>query len=273
MIIDIVMKIQSISLPILTLTAMIFLVGLHQSAQASPFANIIPDNPINSIIPGGDELLGNINTAITGGKDPKLLGDVGCVLGGGVTGYLTGSYEAALAACVAGKQGGKALQKNTETDHENCSYGYNSKSCNFRTGPNTAGETTPPQIAANPPSSTVSFDGFLSDLNPPIIDDPRPSENDFGCIFGSKLNGDSVCDSRSSKSSTEEDSKPYTIPSHVQTSGGNKWSKNPGDPSTWSVVAMTDPDHRGQYKVIDEDGKNVAANFVSREEAHDYING
>lgn len=62
----------------------------------------------------------------------------------------------------------------------------------------------------------------------------------------------------------------YTPPSYVQTSGGSKWSTNPGEPSTWQIVPMTDDPSK--FKIVDAQGKNVAANFTSQQEAQDYLN-
>ena len=50
----------------------------------------------------------------------------------------------------------------------------------------------------------------------------------------------------------------YTQPDYIQTSGGTKWSTNPGEPSSWQVVPMTDAAHQGEFKVVDAEGKNVA---------------
>ena len=67
--------------------------------------------------------------------------------------------------------------------------------------------------------------------------------------------------------------QPYTQPSYVQTSGGTKWSTNPGEPSSWQVVPMTDAAHQGEFKVVDSEGKErPTANFKSQQEATDYVN-
>jgi len=113
-------------------------------------------------------------------------------------------------------------------------------------------------------------------IPPPVIPeyfDPMPQIDYLSPDIKCSMYGGPECVPTWSNPLPEPESKTYSVPSHVQTSGGSKWSNNPGDPSTWSIVPMTDPDHRGQYKVIDDDGKNVAANFVSHEEAQDYING
>jgi hypothetical protein len=99
------------------------------------------------------------------------------------------------------------------------------------------------------------LDKYVPELSRCYIDDPIPTEFMF--------------ENDDDKSENES----YSIPSHVQTSGGSKWSKNPGDSTTWSIVPMTDSDHRGRYKVVDLNGKNIAANFVSHEEAQQYIDG
>lgn len=264
------MIIQLIALTVSMVGAIFLSIGLHHSVEANSLGDLV--SSFSGQGSDGGSLLDDIGTAFSGGEDPKILGDVGCV-GGGIIGGFVGGPEGAISGCAKGKEYGSNYQRSQETDHEHCNYGYNSESCDYRTpGPDPAGGTNPPQVVANPPSSTVSFDRFWSDLNPRIIDDPVPSGS-LGCQLGLGWDGKTACDSRSGNFPMEGNSKPYSIPSHVQTSGGSKWSKDPGDPSTWSVVQMTDPDHRGQFKVIDEEGKNVAANFVSREEAQDYIDG
>ncbi|ALI37227.1 hypothetical protein NMY3_03040 [Candidatus Nitrosocosmicus oleophilus] len=221
---------------------------------------------------GGDSNpLGGIGGALSGGEDPKVAGDAGCVIGGILGGLLTETTDGAAAGCMAGKKVGNNFQKSTETDLENCNYGYNSETCNYRhNGPTTEdGNTQQPVV-----TSLVPIPGKIPDQCGFTYECTQvPIESGIGCTLGGYIGGGSPCDLITSKIPTEEASKPYSIPNHVQTSGGSKWSTNPGDPSTWSIVAMTDSDHRGQYKVIDEDGKNVAANFNSQTEAQEYING
>ena len=55
----------------------------------------------------------------------------------------------------------------------------------------------------------------------------------------------------------------------IQTTGGSKWSTNPGNPSSWQVVPMTDDPSK--WKVVDASGKNVAAGFGAEDEARGYI--
>lgn len=46
---------------------------------------------------------------------------------------------------------------------------------------------------------------------------------------------------------------------------GSKWSKNPGDASTWQVVEMGDSDKQGLWKIIAADKLNVIADLPSKE--------
>ena len=57
--------------------------------------------------------------------------------------------------------------------------------------------------------------------------------------------------------------------SGIQTSGGDKWTTSPQ--GALSVVPMTDASHKGQFKIVDSTGKNVAANFTSEAQANQYL--
>jgi len=52
---------------------------------------------------------------------------------------------------------------------------------------------------------------------------------------------------------------------------GTKWSKNPGDPSTWKVIEMTDADKAGLYKIVDKDGLNIIADIPSKDTAYKLV--
>lgn len=62
----------------------------------------------------------------------------------------------------------------------------------------------------------------------------------------------------------------YVQPDYVQTTGGSKWTTNPQ--GELNIVSMTDASHQGEFKVVDSQGKNVAANFKSEAEAQAWIN-
>ena len=61
------------------------------------------------------------------------------------------------------------------------------------------------------------------------------------------------------------------MPEYVKTTGGSKWPGAGTDPTAWSSTEMTDADKAGLWKVVDPAGKNVAAEFKSKEEADAYI--
>lgn len=69
--------------------------------------------------------------------------------------------------------------------------------------------------------------------------------------------------------------KPPTDPAVDPNTGtrkeGTKWSKNPGDPSTWQVIEMTDADKAGLYKIVDKDGLNIIADIPSKDTAYKLV--
>jgi hypothetical protein len=61
----------------------------------------------------------------------------------------------------------------------------------------------------------------------------------------------------------------YGVPSYIQTSGGSKWNNPNLDPNTWKAVPMvTDP---ALWKVVDDKGVIIAANFKSQVGANEFI--
>src|SRR5688572_7693168 len=52
---------------------------------------------------------------------------------------------------------------------------------------------------------------------------------------------------------------------------GTKWSKNPGDASTWQVVEMTDAAKKGLWKIVDKGGLNIIADIPSKDTAYKLV--
>lgn len=65
------------------------------------------------------------------------------------------------------------------------------------------------------------------------------------------------------------------VPPHVKTSGsGSKWQGDPGTPDQWEVTQMTDSNKQGKWKVVNkQNGRNIATEFNSKQEADDWLAG
>ena len=70
----------------------------------------------------------------------------------------------------------------------------------------------------------------------------------------------------------------YKVANYIQTPGHGttgtspQWQNPNMNPNSWRAVEMTSPEYKGRWKIVDDKGINIAANFQSKASAEEVIN-